>query len=364
MIRIPTCWRSNKTQIATLSIIFSVVAVLWTPLAPVQLLFAKQGVGDTEAEPVAAGSQEKTGPGDGADKTVSRKTTCLHIIREDYGGQRLSYPSKLFVDSVKREIYVTDPGNGRILVYTHDFYPLLSIGKSIDKSHGIEAPMGLAVDPEGYVFIAESPGRKHPRARISVFDPCLTWKRDIFFTGFEGAEGFRPRNIAINKAGSLYVAGNGYLGVVVLNRDGTFSHVLGPTDALGKGEEQKASICDVEIDSAGRIYLLSEDMGRVYVYDDKEKFLFKFGKKGGGSGKLSRPRGMAVDDRNKRIYVIDYMRHTANAYSGDGRFLFEFGGKGWGRGWFQYPSDINVDTSGNVLVADTFNNRVQVLRIR
>ena len=58
------------------------------------------------------------------------------------------------------------------------------------------------------------------------------------------------------------------------------------------------------------------------------------------------------------------MRHTASAYSADGRFLFEFGGKGWGRGWFQYPSDITVDTSGNVLVADTFNNRVQVLSVK
>jgi len=70
-----------------------------------------------------------------------------------------------------------------------------------------------------------------------------------------------------------------------------------------------------------------------------------------------------VDDLSKRIYVIDYMRHTANAYSEDGRFLFEFGGRGWGKGWLQYPCDIAVDTSGNVLIADTFNQRVQVLKI-
>ena len=117
------------------------------------------------------------------------------------------------------------------------------------------------------------------------------------------------------------------------------------------------------IDRAGRIYLLSEGMGRVYVYDDKEVFLFKFGQKGGSSGKLSRARGLSVDPLKRRVYVIDYMRHTANAYSDEGRFLFEFGGKGWGRGWFQYPSDVGVDPSGHVLVADTFNNRVQVLRM-
>jgi DNA-binding beta-propeller fold protein YncE len=109
---------------------------------------------------------------------------------------------------------------------------------------------------------------------------------------------------------------------------------------------------------------LSEDKGRVFVYDENEKFLLKFGQKGGGSGKLSRPRGVAVDDKNGRVYVIDYMRHTANAYGLEGEFLFEFGGKGWSEGWFLFPSDISVDTFGNVLVADTFNHRVQVLSLR
>ena len=255
-----------------------------------------------------------------------KKITCLFIVREDYDGLSLSYPSKLFVDSVKKEIYVTDSGHSRILVYTYDFYPLLCIGKS----DGIESPVGLAVDPEGYIFVAQSSGAKQKRARISVLSPSLRCKKDIFFEGFKDSDGFSPKNIAISKVGRLYVAGVSFCGVVVLNKDGAFSHLLSPVDRLGKMEERKATICDVEIDSSGRIYLLSEDMGRIYVYDDKENFLFKFGHKGGGSGKLSRARGLAVDDRSKRVYVIDYMRHTANAYSEDGRFLFDFGGKGSG----------------------------------
>jgi uncharacterized protein YgiM (DUF1202 family) len=327
-------------------------------MPPVQPLLAQPEI-DSASTSSDAGPTEQASP-DGGDKEGLERIVALHMIREDYDGVGLSYPSKLFVDSVRREIYVIDSGNSRVLVFTHDFYPLLSIGKS----DGVEAPVGLAVDPQGYLFIAQSPGGKHPRPRISVFDPCLKWKKDIFFSGFEGADDFRPTNIAINKEAVLYVAGSSSAGVVVLNKDGTFSHLLSPKDRLGKKPEQKASICDVEIDEAGRIYLSSEDMGRVYVYDNRENFLFKFGKKGGSSGRLSRPRGIGIDSRNKRIYVIDYMRHTANAYSAEGSYLFEFGGRGWGKGWFQFPSDISVDTSGNVLVADTFNNRVQVLAVR
>jgi len=337
----------NRQYPAIIGLIVLLWMALHVPSVPVHmhLLHAREAVDGPDSDK-------------STNAAVPTKTTCIQVIREDYEGLQLSYPNKVSSDPVKKEIYITDSGNNRILVYTHDFYPLLSIGKP----DGIEVPVGLAVNPEGYLFIAQAPTREQKKGRISVLNPCLRWEKDIFFNGFKDADNFHPTNIAINKGGRLYVTGTNYRGVVVLNKDGTFSHLLTPTDKLGKSEEAKATICDVEIDNQGNIYLLSEDMGRIYVYDRLEQFVFKFGQKGGSSGKLSRPRGIAVDSRNKRVYVIDYMRHTAGAYSDGGRFLFEFGGMGWGKGWFQYPSDIAVDTMGNVLVADTFNNRVQVLK--
>ncbi|MDL1967398.1 MAG: NHL repeat-containing protein [Deltaproteobacteria bacterium] len=316
----------------------------------IDLLYAEQ------VEDVKAGSASSTG----RKKLASTEITCPQIINEDHEGSKLSYPGKVLVDSVKKEIYVVDSGNSRILIYTSDFYPLLSI----DKIYGIDSPVGLAIDFEGYLFIAQSKNKKNKEGRISVLNPCLGWMKDIYFEGFEGSDNFTPNSIAISDRGYLYLTGNSYRGVVVMDKNGTFSHLLTPVDRLGESPEEKAIICDVEIDNQGNIYLLSEDMGRIYVYDSQERYLFKFGQKGGSTGKLSRPRGIIVDGSGERIYVIDYMRHTANAYSGDGQFLFEFGGKGWGKGWFQYPADIAVDTLGNILVADTFNHRVQVLKIQ
>jgi hypothetical protein len=40
--------------------------------------------------------------------------------------------------------------------------------------------------------------------------------------------------------------------------------------------------------------------------------------------------------------------------------MFEFGGMGWSEGWFQHPSYLIVDKLGRIIVADTFNQRVQV----
>ncbi|MBC2694388.1 MAG: SH3 domain-containing protein [Desulfobacteraceae bacterium] len=337
-------------------IIIGIIVLILMPVTTsfqyglIDLLYAEQ-VGDVKAESVFSMGRKKL---------VSTKIICLQIINEDYKGSNLSYPGKVVTDPVKKEIYVVDSGNGRILIYASDFYPLLSI----DKKYGIDSPLALAIDFEGYLFIAQSKSKRNKKGRISVLNPCLGGKKDIYFKGFEGADNFTPNNIAISNRGYLYVTGNSYRGVVVMDKNGTFSHLLTPVDRSGESQVVKARICDVEIDNHGNIYLLSEDMGRIYVYDSQERYLFKFGQKGGSTGKLSRPRGITVDGDGERIYVIDYMRHTANAYSGDGQFLFEFGGKGWGKGWFQYPTDIAVDSLGNVLVVDTFNHRVQVLKIQ
>ena len=43
-----------------------------------------------------------------------------------------------------------------------------------------------------------------------------------------------------------------------------------------------------------------------------------------------------------------------------GRFLGKWGSRGSGDGQFAYPLGVAVDGAGNVYVADTLNNRVQV----
>ncbi|OEU57522.1 MAG: hypothetical protein BAW33_04500 [Desulfobacterales bacterium C00003104] len=286
------------------------------------------------------------------------KINVVAIIVEDYDGITLSHPSSLFYDPFRRETYVVDSGNSRIVIYTHDFFPLTSIGKT----RGIESPSSVALDSAGNLFVTQSPSAGHPNGRLSVLSASLKWKGDIRFEGFDGAQGFVPQNIAINNHDSLYITGTDYPNVVVLNKDGTLSHILSTADTV-RDKSVNARITDVEIDDRGRIYLLSEDMGRIYVYDAQEKFLLKFGQKGGGAGKLSRPRGLSVDSDKKRVYCVDYMRHSVSAYSLEGQYLFEFGGLGWSKGWMQFPSGICVNREGYLLVADTFNHRIQVFEI-
>ncbi|MEW6584946.1 MAG: NHL repeat-containing protein [Nitrospirota bacterium] len=273
-------------------------------------------------------------------------------ILEDEEGDRIRFPSSVFVEPVTKEVFITD-GRNRVVVYTPDFFPIYTL----DKKYGVESPQGVNVDHQGNLYIVQSATKENPKHRISVFNACFKWIKDIYLTGFEGENSFIPTGLSTDKKGNILVAGSSFPGVLLLDEEGKLIEILSPEDG-----DQKVRINNVSVDKNGRIYLVSEEKGRIYVYDENRKFLFNFGDKGGSSGKLSRPQAAAIDAESGTIYVVDYMRHTVSAYDGEGKYLFEFGGLGWGEGWFQYPRDITVDNTGRILVADTFNDRIEVFK--
>lgn len=81
---------------------------------------------------------------------------------------------------------------------------------------------------------------------------------------------------------------------------------------------------------------------------------------GGSSGSLSAPAGIAIDS-SANVYVADTANDRIRKFDPDGVPLATWGSTGGGQRQFRSPSGIAVDSSGTIFVADTGNNRVQRL---
>jgi cell division protein FtsN len=295
----------------------------------------------------------------------------VKVIYKAMFGDRYKYPVVVQHDSQMDEIYVIGGAgmhpSSRIMIYGPDHFPTASLGDG----RSVFTPRGLDVDSQGNIYVtqSESDGKPH---RLTVLNGAFFITDEFFIDENipDMPEDFYPRSIAL-AAENIYITGNNYPGVLVLDRQLNFQGWLVPKLVKGRLEiisdpkdPDALPLIDVVVDSTGKIYLLSPDEGRIYVLDKDQQFLFAFGSKGGSTGKLSRPMSLAVDENREIIYVIDYMRHSVNIYNyKNGKYLFEIGGRGLEPGWFNYPNHIDVDRRGNLIVADYFNHRVQILYV-
>ena len=67
-----------------------------------------------------------------------------------------------------------------------------------------------------------------------------------------------------------------------------------------------------------------------------------------------------VVDLSGNVIVADTDNHRIQVFNSNGVFLRKWGSQGSGDGQFIWPGGVAVDASGNVIVADSGNNRIQV----
>ena len=354
------------------------------------------------------------GPAAASDFMVPVKSIAQITIDDD--NRELNYPVSVFFDPVEEETYLINGGSNRVVVYGPDFFPRVSIGNG----RGVLTPRGIRVMSNGEVFICQVKSSRNPSPRITILNGAFFVDREIFLDQIPEAADFRPKDLVVSRDNIIYLAGDNMRGVLVLDNDGNFLRWLRPEEEITispaeaakrqaeeekqaekeqpfsveveertpeeniyadipeefrpRSEEERASrpqegigpvkINHINIDSAGNLYLISAEVGKIYVYGPDESLRFSFGIKGGSPGQMSNPRSLAIDEEHRLIYVTDYMRHTILIYDMDtGEYLAEFGGRGFNPTWFNFPSGITINNYGQVIIADVFNRRVQVLEV-
>ena len=129
----------------------------------------------------------------------------------------------------------------------------------------------------------------------------------------------------------------------------------------GNGNGEFDAPRDVAVDAAGTIYVADTQNNRIQLFDANGAFLAKW-ESLGGQGRFSFPTAVAVSRTiggRRFVYVADRNNQRIAQFTDAGEFVRAWGGFGSLNGQFQHPSGVALDTAGNVYVADTLNHRIQ-----
>ena len=211
-------------------------------------------------------------------------------------------------------------------------------------------PFGIAVDSKGLVYVADQ-----KVGAIFIFNPD-THDTELIRNGYEAHFGW-INGLAIDDDDRLFVSDGKMHRVMIFNAkhevDGQVTEGL--MDPVG-----------IAIDTANRfLYVVDTQQDQVLVFDaDTNKLLRRIGTPGKNHylttpGDFGAPQGVAVD-ADGNVYVADTLNDRVEIFDADGAFISTFGKAGDGPGYFARPKGIAVDGDGHIWVADEMQDRLQV----
>ncbi len=205
---------------------------------------------------------------------------------------------------------------------------------------------------------------------IEGFDQLSSYVQPVKSWGAQGSgEGqFRvPRGIAVAPDGSVYVADSLNLRVQKFSPDGEFLLQFGgrsPSEGQGNGlftEKYGIGPCGVAVDRDGMVYVTDTWGGRIQKFDSEGRYVGSI--LPGPNRNFFGPRDVAVG-ADGLIYVSDTGNKDVKVFEPDGRYVRSIGRSGTGPGQFNEQVGICITPEGNILVADTGNQRIQDLNSR
>lgn len=259
-------------------------------------------------------------------------------------------------------------------------------------------PQGVAVDPVGNVFIADSINQVV--RKISISTGIVSTVAGVpLAPGYYGDGGQAtqaklntPVAVAVDGAGNLYIADQGNNAIRKVNgQSGVITTVAGGgraasgADGLGDGGPATQALlsgpADVALDAAGNLYIADAFHGLIRRVDAVTGAIttvagggYNPGSDGFGDGApatqaaLNNPTGVAVDSTGN-LYIADTghnLVRVVNAVTGVIQAVAGTGNPGY-RGdigpavnaLLSNPSAVRVDAAGNIYIADAGNSAVR-----
>ncbi len=238
-----------------------------------------------------------------------------------------------------------------VLSVNVDTTVLREIGSEVSDLGKLDFPSRVAVDAKGNIVIADT-----FHHRIVICDPFGVTCTEFGSSGDDLGKFNQPRGVAVGTNGNIVIADSGNNRIQICDPN---SGTCNEFDGSGTGLGQFSQPFGVAVDAAnGNIVIADYENNQVFICDPS-------------SGTFDCTAiGIigAVDvavDADGNIVVIKTDNHQIQICnpSGDSYICHStFGSAGNGPGEFANPYGVAIDAAtGNIIVADSGNNRIQVL---
>lgn len=245
------------------------------------------------------------------------------------------------------DVYLTDTAEQKVVRLN------LATNK-IKEIFGLGAPVGVASDPAGNIYVADS-----KENAVAAFDPegKPLWKTDEL--GKSAGQLRRPAAVAWTSQGELLVTDAANSRLVVLSKDGKFLRTLCRNKEKEEGALSTPS--NIWVDPDGGFIVTDPLLGRVHIFTSSGAYVSGFGELGDSAGFMARPRGVASDS-DGNVYVADALFNRVQIFSRKGELELYFGAPGLAWGKFTMPAGIFIDNKDRIYVADSGNSRLEILQ--
>jgi len=192
--------------------------------------------------------------------------------------------------------------------------------------------------------------RKNVAAESDLVKPGFLDRMGILFTGQDPLRLFRPHAVAVLEDQRMYVTDQELQAVVMFD-------LKSPRSALIQRAGEVAFVSPVGVVVCGREVVVSDSALKAVFVLAEDGVLRRSIQKPGG---FQRPTGLAFDAKAGLLYVADTLANEICVFDfASGRLLRRFGSPGVEPRRFNYPTHICLAPSGNLLVTDSLNFRVQ-----
>ena len=253
--------------------------------------------------------------------------------RSGDGDGEFIWPAGIALDAQDR-VYVTDEWLNRVCVFDRAGNLLRQWGQPGSGPGEMDGPCGIVIDPADNLYIVDS--RNH---RIQSFTAEGQFIGQFGSPGSSEGQFNTPWGLAQDAAGCLYVADCKNHRVQKFSAEGRYLAQFG-SYGMGRGELNHPS--DVAVDADGDVYVCDWGNDRVQAYDAAGNFFTSFVgdarqltawsqmivqtnpeamkrrrevKNFQAEWKLRMPRGVAFDQANNRLLILDTQRSRIQIYN-------------------------------------------------